>query len=140
VAGVWVGNDDNTVMPREFGGRTPAELWQSFMEKVLPPYNGETFPEPPDEYVGVRVCNVDGRLDYPGCPDSSVDYFRESEFTQDLFAQGISGSVITPDPGSVRPRPGEITSTPANPDNPSLFARRLDQAFNGQTSPPPPGE
>lgn len=138
VAGVWVGNDDNAVMPREFGGRMPAEIWHSFMKQALPPYNGETFPQPPDEYVGVRVCNVDGRLDYPDCPDSSVEYFRESEFNQNVFDQGIAGSVITPDPGTVRPRPGEVSSQPANPANPSLFAKRLDQAFNAPPTAPPP--
>jgi len=141
VAGVWVGNDDNTIMPHEAGGRTPAELWQSFMQQVLPPYNGETFPEPPEEYVGVRICNVDGRLDYEGCPDSSVEYFREAEFTQELFAQGITGSVLTPEPNLVRPRPGEVSSAPANAGNPTLFSQRLERAFSGQnTAPPPPGE
>ena len=138
VAGVWVGNDDNAVMPREAGGRTPAEIWQRFMQEALPPYQGETFPEPTDEYVAVRICNVDGQLEYAGCPDVSVAYFRESEFTQDLFAQGIAGSVLTPDTNRLRPRPGAVTSTPADASDPSLFARRLEQAFSGQSPVPPP--
>ena len=35
VAGVWVGNDDNTSMGMMTGGMAPAELWRSFMQKVL---------------------------------------------------------------------------------------------------------
>lgn len=130
VAGVWIGNDDNRVMAHEAGGRTTATLWREFMEKALPPYNGETFPEPPEEYVGVRICNLDGRLSYAGCPDSSVHYFRELEFTQDLFSEGISGAFLTPEANMVRPRPGQISGTPANAATPSLFSRRLEEAFS----------
>ncbi len=32
VAGVWVGNDDNTPLPRVTGGSVPAEIWARFME------------------------------------------------------------------------------------------------------------
>jgi penicillin-binding protein 1A len=140
VAGVWVGNDNNDVMPHEAGGRTPAGIWHAFMKQALPPYHGETFPEPPEEYVGVRICNVDGRLDYPGCPDSSIAYFRESEFTQDLFGQGISGSVFAPEPHRVRPRPGEVSGAPVNASSRALFSQRLEQAFSGQAPPAPATE
>lgn len=35
VVGVWVGNDDNTPMPRVAGGGVPARLWRSFMIRSL---------------------------------------------------------------------------------------------------------
>ncbi|MBR6013242.1 MAG: PBP1A family penicillin-binding protein [Selenomonadaceae bacterium] len=35
VAGVWLGNDDNTSMDGIMGGQTPAAVWQSFMSKAL---------------------------------------------------------------------------------------------------------
>ena len=35
VAGVWLGNDDNTSMDGIMGGQTPAATWQSFMSKAL---------------------------------------------------------------------------------------------------------
>ena len=35
VAGVWLGNDDNTSMDGIMGGQTPAAIWQSFMSKAL---------------------------------------------------------------------------------------------------------
>jgi penicillin-binding protein 1A len=128
VAGAWLGNDDNSIIPNEAGGRTTASLWRDFMRESLPPYGGETFPEPPEEYVGVKICNTDGLLDYTDCPDRSVHYFREREFNQELFAQRIPGALSTPF-GRVRARPGEVTSAPANPAAPSLFSRRLQEAF-----------
>jgi penicillin-binding protein 1A len=129
VTGTWMGHDDNEVMPGEAGGLTTAALWRDFMEEALPPYNGEAFPEPPDEYVGVRICNLDGQLEYEGCPDVSLHYFREAEFTQDLFAQNISGIISAPSRDSVRPLPGQVTQAPANQGAPTLFSRSLRDSF-----------
>jgi penicillin-binding protein 1A len=35
VVGVWVGNDDNSPMPRVSGGGIPARLWRNFMTRAL---------------------------------------------------------------------------------------------------------
>ena len=35
VAGVWVGNDDNSAMSRVTGGSIPAQIWHDFMETAL---------------------------------------------------------------------------------------------------------
>ncbi|NNC37554.1 MAG: PBP1A family penicillin-binding protein [Acidimicrobiales bacterium] len=35
VAGVWVGNDDNSRMSRVTGGTIPAQIWKTFMSEVL---------------------------------------------------------------------------------------------------------
>jgi len=35
VAGVWMGNDDNSSMPRITGGSRPADIWRETMVKVL---------------------------------------------------------------------------------------------------------
>ena len=35
VAGVWIGNDDNTSMGVMSGGMAPAEMWKAFMQKVV---------------------------------------------------------------------------------------------------------
>jgi penicillin-binding protein 1A len=35
VAGVWVGNDDNSQMARVTGGSIPARIWQKFMSETL---------------------------------------------------------------------------------------------------------
>ncbi len=34
VAGIWVGNDDNTPMNRTVGGNMPAWIWKEFVEKA----------------------------------------------------------------------------------------------------------
>lgn len=35
VAGVWIGNDDNSSLPGIMGGQTPAIMWSDFMKKAL---------------------------------------------------------------------------------------------------------
>ena len=102
VAGVWTGYDDNKVMPYEAGGRTPAAVWRDFMKAALPPYSGERFPEPGVEYVGIRVCNQDGRVVYPGCLDSSQQYFRKDDMPQDLLAQTLVQEMLTQPDDDVR--------------------------------------
>jgi len=82
VAGVWTGNDDNRVMPYEAGGKTAAVLWRTFMERVLEPYRGESFPQPEDAYVAVRVCTISGHAVGPYCPHSELYYFRAEEAPQ----------------------------------------------------------
>jgi penicillin-binding protein 1A len=44
VAGVWVGNDDNTPMKKVTGGRLPARLWGNFMAKALDGVEPEALP------------------------------------------------------------------------------------------------
>jgi penicillin-binding protein 1A len=82
VAGVWTGNDDNRVMPYEAGGKTAATLWRTFMERVLEPYHGESFPQPEEAYVAVRVCTISGRAAGEWCPHSELYYFRAEEAPQ----------------------------------------------------------
>jgi len=52
VAGVWLGNDDETPMHRVTGGRLPAKVWHDFMTEALqgvPPHRlpGLEAPQPP---------------------------------------------------------------------------------------------
>jgi penicillin-binding protein 1A len=82
VAGVWTGNDDNRIMPYEAGGKTAASLWRTFMERVLEPYRGESFPQPEDAYVAVRVCTISGHAVGQYCPHSELYYFRTEEAPQ----------------------------------------------------------
>lgn len=107
VAGVWTGNDDNSVMPFEVGGRTAAKLWREFMERVLEPYRGEMFPEPEDSYVAVRICTVSGEAAGPWCPHTELSYFRQGEAPQTVCSVhggppvahatcADSGELITP--------------------------------------------
>lgn len=48
VAGVWVGNTDNTPMKKSFGGSiVAAPIWNRFMREALKNTRIEPFPEPP---------------------------------------------------------------------------------------------
>lgn len=51
VAAVWIGNDDNTVMNGMTGGRTPAVIWRTFMQKALAGIKASDFSRP----AGVTV-------------------------------------------------------------------------------------
>lgn len=51
VAGVWIGNDDNTSLGLMTGGMAPAEIWKAFMQQVL---------------VGTPAKNFDGVTYTPG--------------------------------------------------------------------------
>ena len=94
VAGVWVGNDDNTPNPGLSGGGIPARIWRDFMMQALnlsdpppvvvedapePAENAVTLPELPDlDTLGVPVDEINGRLEGLGMdlrmnPDGSVE-------------------------------------------------------------------
>lgn len=53
VAGVWVGNDDNTPTRGIMGGMLPAEIWQAFMKKA-------TAQMPAKNFDGSRSSNYGG--------------------------------------------------------------------------------
>lgn len=134
VAGVWIGNDDNRPMPSELGGRTTARLWSEFMRQALPNGPGTVFPEPPEEYVGIRICNLDGQVAQPGCPDAEIYYFRESDIPPDAFATVSAGQ------GTAAPPPAVSDEIPVAvaPAAPSTFARRLQEAFSPAPRDSPP--
>jgi len=84
-AGVWIGNDDNRILPSEAGGRTTARMWADFMRQALPAQRAEDFPEPSVEIVGHRICNLTGHVAQPGCPDSETYYFPRTEVPAAIF-------------------------------------------------------
>ena len=64
VAGVWVGNDDNTPMKGITGGALPARIWRKFMEAAMAepaPHNdpdtGMMTSEKPAPSCNVRACS-----------------------------------------------------------------------------------
>jgi penicillin-binding protein 1A len=140
VAGVWIGNDDNRPMPSELGGRTTARLWSDYMKQALPPGPGATFPEPPEAYVGMKICNLDGQVALPTCPDADTYYFRDSDIPPDSFATVATGqnpaAPAPPGPFSTAaPEDAPVTVAPATP---SSFARKLQEAFTPAPRDAPP--
>jgi len=61
VAGVWLGNDDNTPTRKTTGGSLPVEVWSAFMKPAL---RGKTPTDLPGG--GMVVASVSGALSGPG--------------------------------------------------------------------------
>lgn len=53
VAGVWVGNDDNTKMARVTGGAVPAPIWHAFMTRAMEGIPAESIPNSPSNGSGL---------------------------------------------------------------------------------------
>jgi penicillin-binding protein 1A len=80
VAGVWVGNDDNSPMKRVTGGSIPTAIWRDVMEVAhqgLPrlPLPGER--EAPEESLGPLAVNQD--VDLPTEDKSNGSFFGSLE-------------------------------------------------------------
>lgn len=74
VAGVWVGNADNTPMYGVSGVDGAAPIWHDFMEVALKGQPVLRFAEPPG-LVRVAVCAESGLLPGPSCPHRRVEVF-----------------------------------------------------------------
>lgn len=59
VAGVWMGNDDNTPMHGVMGGQLPAEIWKAFMQKALAQTTAKNFDGSSAASKGDRVYELD---------------------------------------------------------------------------------
>lgn len=59
VAGVWMGNDDNTPMHGVMGGQLPAEIWKAFMQKALAQTPAKNFDGSSAASKGDRVYELD---------------------------------------------------------------------------------
>lgn len=59
VAGVWMGNDDNTPMRGVMGGQLPAEIWKAFMQKALAQTPAKNFDGSSAASKGDRVYELD---------------------------------------------------------------------------------
>jgi len=70
VSGFWIGNDDNTPMEGEIGGRTPARLWKAYMESLPRPevQKGFSINENFEEYL---VCDQSGKQATVWCPNKA---------------------------------------------------------------------
>ncbi|AVA26498.1 MULTISPECIES: PBP1A family penicillin-binding protein [unclassified Rhizobium] len=84
VAGVWVGNDDDTPMNGVTGGALPAHIWRDFMREAMaePAPNGARSPEAVIDGQGApQSCNV------TAC-SRSYRSFRPSDCTYQPYAGG----------------------------------------------------
>jgi membrane peptidoglycan carboxypeptidase len=114
VAGVWVGNADNTPMRGTTGLTGAAPIWHDFMEYALKPLPVDPLAPPPG-LEKAAVGRESGRLWVEGCPEPKVE---------DLFPVGALPTdkceAPTPTP-TYTPRPA--TSTPVASATPQRSER-----------------
>jgi len=99
VTGFWIGNDNNTPMNRETGGRTPARMWRGFMNQLPKSGYEKTFSIHPD-FEDYRVCNVSGKLATEFCPTASwVPLRKDSAPQDDCDVHGPGQFELSPEKG-----------------------------------------
>jgi membrane carboxypeptidase/penicillin-binding protein PbpC len=74
VAGVWVGNPDNTPMVNASGVTGAAPIWNEFMRQVLRGQPERSFEQPPG-IVRAEVCAISGLLPTDQCPSRRLEWF-----------------------------------------------------------------
>jgi 1A family penicillin-binding protein len=74
VAGVWVGNADNTPMDRVYGSRGAGPIWHDFVEEVLRDTPVSDF-SMPSGMETVEICPVSGKLRTEKCPPTHLEVF-----------------------------------------------------------------
>ena len=86
IAGVWVGNDDNSPTRRVTGGTLPAEIWKDVME---PAHAGRVAPPLPggDE----RVADMPGTIAQVDIDDAEIDSMANDGFFERLFGRSALG-------------------------------------------------
>jgi penicillin-binding protein 1A len=77
VAGVWVGNDDNSPMNQVTGGGLPARTWAAFMKQILPLLPKDEDWTAPDTVVQQTVCAPDASA--AGCTTRPEVFIRGTE-------------------------------------------------------------
>ncbi|GIK38209.1 MAG: penicillin-binding protein 1A [Chloroflexota bacterium] len=78
VAGVWVGNADNTPMDNVGGASGAAPIWRNFMEQAHAGLPVHRFSRPPG-IVEIEVCADSGTLPSAVCPQRRVEIFAQDQ-------------------------------------------------------------
>jgi penicillin-binding protein 1C len=78
VAGVWVGNADNSPMEQVSGVTGAGPIWHDFMETALLGRPALAFRRP-HGLMEAEVCALSGKLPTELCPHRSVEWFIEGE-------------------------------------------------------------
>ena len=110
IMGVWLGHDDNQVMPGEQGGRTPARLWAEVISSLPASSETETFPALPGTAPAEKltICSVGGELQQPrpampqgvGQEVDQAQRTPETVISPQGFLQGL-GTLVAELPGQL---------------------------------------
>ncbi|HEV2283769.1 MAG TPA: PBP1A family penicillin-binding protein [bacterium] len=118
VAGVWVGNDDDSPMNKVTGGSLPARTWAAFMKQILPLVGKDDWTSP-DGVVQGTVCATDASA--AGCTTRP-----------EVFIRGTEPEGVTAPAAPATPSPDQ----PAAPPGPSGVPVPADQRPATMTSKP----
>jgi len=99
VAGVWMGNDDNSPMDHVTGGSLPARTWAAFMKHILPSLAKDDWTSP-DGVVQATVCATD--------PSGAGCVNRPEVFIKGTEPEGgvAPAAPVTPSPDQPAAPPG----------------------------------
>ena len=113
VAGVWVGNDDNSPMNKVTGGSLPARTWAAFMKQILPALSKDDWTSP-DGVVQATVCATDTTA--AGCTTRPEVFIRgtEPDGATPVVPAAPSPQPAGPQPSGQTP-PGTPAAAPAVP-------------------------
>lgn len=75
VAAVWIGYDDNTLIPKNAGWRALASIWKTVMQDVQDTSVVTKF-TPDVDVLERSYCTQTGRLSTNKCKDTEVGYYR----------------------------------------------------------------
>ncbi|MCP4167832.1 MAG: penicillin-binding protein [Chloroflexi bacterium] len=95
VAGVWVGNTDNSEMDGLSGVQTAAPIWKQFMRRyheTLPVLNFTR----PDGIVEVSICPETGLQD-PACENQRLEIFKADQLPVSVEPEAETAITVTPD-------------------------------------------
>ncbi len=116
VAGVWVGNDNNTPMKGVAEVSVCPRIWKMFMQSALKNVPVVDFP-PPTEVTRVKICTVSGLLPGQYCPAKKVKWelFWNDKVPHDTCR--LSHGAATQDEGTPDETPSDETAPDAQPDS-----------------------
>jgi len=117
VAGVWVGNDDNTPMDKVTGGVIPAEIWRRFMIRAhtnLPVRNFDWLASDPTSPVGEVTSAHPNATGGPIVPENTF-YDHLSDDFGSAQIRDPRPEVLPPDETSSE-RPPRVGQSPQTPD------------------------
>ena len=78
VAGVWVGNNDNSPMSDVSGLTGAAPIWHDFMEEALQGTPAKSFPRPAG-IMSMEICANSGTLPGDACPERRQEIFVSTQ-------------------------------------------------------------
>lgn len=104
VAGVWVGNDDNSAMDRVTGGTIPVRIWHDFMTDALQGVPARDIPVPGGSGT-LFAANTPAAVPQPVAPAAA-----EAPGTFEQLLNGLlGGGAETPAPETAAPKPQDGT-------------------------------